>query len=140
MDIVGNYQLYIPLKKSIYFIKDTIDTLRLKEEDTIVKNKDQKTMDLSKNWLQIEGAIYQTKKLLNSKNIDYKIIINSERQKNIDKLSQILNAHFIQFLNLNTLQKENKLVLPSFSCDRHWSDEAHKNLARFMYESKFLDR
>ncbi len=139
MDIVGNYQLYIPIKKSIYHLKEMMDGLQSKDENEKVQIRDKKSIDLSANWLQIEGAIYQTKKLLDSNNVDYKVIINSEKQENIDKLSRILDKHSVPFLNLNTLVKENVITLPHFSCDRHWSDEAHQNIAKYIYKNKFIN-
>ena len=89
MDIVGNYQLYIPLKKVVYIIKDMIRELKSNKKNEQDKADVVEKIDLTNNWLQIEGAIYQTKKFLDKKNINYKILINSEKLENIAKLSHI---------------------------------------------------
>ncbi len=138
IDIIGSYQIYVPLKKSIYFLKKEVKKFisnnKIKEKKTIGK----KMVNLAQNWLQIEGAIYQTKKLLKSKGIEYIVIINSEKKDNIEQLVKILHRYSIPFLNLYDLTSHHILTLPSFSCDKHWNDEAHINLAKYIFKSGII--
>ncbi len=134
MDIIGNFQLYVPIKKVIYIIKNTINEVMQKNKNKREKVHEAKIEDLSNNWLQIEGAIYQTKKFLDTKNIHYKILINSNKDENIDHLSNILNTYSISFLDLRDIN------LSTFSCDRHWDDLAHQNIAKLLYKSDFIKK
>ena len=47
-------------------------------------------------------------------------------------LTAFLLKEKIEFYNLENLCKKYKLPLKSFSCDSHWSDEAHNNIAKLI--------
>lgn len=139
MGTVGNSQFYIPINKVRYKLKEVIKELKLEIKNEKNTTRIVEKTDLSNNWLQIEGAVYQTKKYLDKQNIKYKIIIKSNKNENIVKLVNILNSYSIPFFDLNRVSKEYKIDLPTFSCDKHWNELAHQNIAKIIYKINFLE-
>jgi hypothetical protein len=129
-DFLGDFELYIYLRKILYFIKgdksDRVDIGHTEDEN------------LSKNWLQVKGAISNIQKLLKEKSIKYKVIVYGRDLKLKKTLIKFLIKQKIEFYNLESLSKKYSLPLKSFSCDRHWSDEAHQNIAKIIKKENII--
>jgi hypothetical protein len=125
-DILGNFELYVFLKKGIYYLKQK---LAPKKEASEQKNKRE---DLHYNWLQMKGSIYQTKKLLASKGVAYIVMLYG---KDVDLNSQLiafLKEQDIRYYDILALAKKEGFRLEGFSCDSHWSDKTHQNVANLI--------
>ena len=138
-DLLSKYQIYIFIKKLLYSIKDNV--LAIKNNSTkqpIIKQVDN---NLDKNWLYLKGGIYQTNKHIKSinENIKYKIIVNSDNESNKIVLKRFLDAEGIEYMYLDNVAKDMNIELKSFECDHHWTDEAHKNIARIIKETSFIN-
>ena len=133
-DGLSYYQIYPFIKKSIYSLKNRLSNK--KEAVTVEDNKPNKEIDLSKNWLYLKGAIYQIDKYIKSINSDikYKVIIRSESPKNRAIIKEFLNEHHIEFIFLNEMAKNMNIKLEGFSCDNHWNDKAHQDVAKIIKE------
>jgi hypothetical protein len=139
-DKLSYYQIYPFIKKTIYSLKKFLSS---KKETTteVTKDKTNEEVDLSKNWLYLKGAIYQIDKLIHSvdKNIQYKIVVRSKKQKNREIIKKFLNKHNIKFIFLNQTAKKMNIELKGFSCDNHWNDQAHKDVAYIIKEKAFIE-
>jgi len=138
MDLLGNYQIYFFIKKSLYYLKNNILS---KNNKFVKKSIDEKIKNnLNKNWLYLKGAIYQINKYIKSidRNIKYKIIIISENEKNKAILKNFLIKENIEFMFLNDIAKSMNIKLKSFKCDAHWNDETHQNIAKIIRNTNFL--
>lgn len=135
-DVLSEYQLYFFLKRSFSYFKKHV----LNNEKNLVKKRDleEEKKDLSKNWLHLKGAIYQTKKHLKSidKNIGYKIVIFNEHEINNTEnnviIKKFLEKENIEYVFLEEAAKNLNMELSSFTCDRHWDDDAHNNIAKII--------
>ena len=128
-DFMGDFELYIYLRKILYFIRDDeVETVNNHREDE----------DLSKNWLQVKGAISHINKLLKERNIRYKIIVYGKDIGLKRTLTEFLTKQKIEFSDLELLSQKYKLPLKSFSCDAHWSDEAHRNIAKIIKKENII--
>ena len=137
-DVLGNYQIYFFVKKSLYYLRDHI--INNKKENISVVSEKKESLNLSKNWLYLTGAIYQTKRIIESfdSSIKYKIIITSKNDKNRGRLKKFLEKENIDFIFLNEKAKEMGITLEGFACDSHWNDNTHKNIAQIIRELKFI--
>jgi hypothetical protein len=145
-DALSYYQVYPFIKQSIYSLKTLLSTTS--KEMPNEKKSNQKTdeeIDLSKNWLYLKGAIYQTDKLIASldNNIEYKIIVRSkgkkaQNQENKKIIEKFLNEHHINFIFLNDVAKSMNIELKGFKCDSHWNDKAHQDVAKIIKETEFI--
>ena len=137
-DLLGDYQIYFFIKKSLYYLRDNILS---KKDNTIKKTINKKVeIDFSKNWLYLKGAIHQINKYIKSTNINikYKIIITSENEKNKMILKKFLDTENIEFIFLNDTAKSMNIELKSFECDGHWNDDTHRNIAKIIKEVKLI--
>jgi hypothetical protein len=138
-DFLGNYQLYSYLKRVIYHIKDSRS---IQNNKPIKKtNSNNYTKDFSTNWLFIKGAIHQINNLLKSaeENIEYKIIFTSNNDQNVKTMEAFLKNKNIKYMHLNKIFKSNGMNLKGFKCDGHWNDETHKNIAKLINISSFIN-
>jgi len=134
-DILGEYQIYVYIKKLMYYAKSKITG-----EKTIQTSVDEnQKQDLTKNWLYLDGALHQINNMLKEKNIEYKVIVISEVQKYKDNIKKFLQKENIEFIFLNDKAKEMKIKLQTFKCDGHWNDEAHQNVAKIIKTSKLIN-
>lgn len=132
-DFMGNFQLYTYIKKSLYYIKDKLKSEKVNNENNKVKIK---KVDLTKNWLYLKGAIYQINKLSKENNIKFNVIVVSENNKNID----IIKKFFAKYsINHTILNYEINFKLKGFSCDAHWNDQTHKNIAKYLKSINFYN-
>ena len=131
-DLLGNFELYVYLKKGIYFLKT-----KLKDE-VVTGHNEEKKEDLSFNWLQIKGALYQTKKLLASHGVAYTIVLYGKDVALTKKLKEILEELDINYHDILALAKKEGFELEGFSCDSHWSDKTHKNVARLIKDKGII--
>ena len=135
-DFLGDYQIYTFIKKSIYYFKESIS---IKKEQKTDKEEGKK--DLSKNWLYLKGSIYQSNKLIKLMNpaAQYKIVINSNKNNNKLKLGGFLLEEGIQYIYLDDVLKKFKINLGGFSCDSHWNNSAHKDIAKVIKKIQFIN-
>ena len=133
-DILGNFELYVYLKKGIFFLKQKIQG----EKKSLIK--EDKNEDLSYNWLQIKGALYQSKKLLKSKGITYKVLLYGKNKKMTTHLKKILKNLNIEYYDIVELAKKEGFALKGFPCDSHWTDETHQNVAKLIKKLGFIDK
>ncbi len=133
-DRLNYYQSYLFVKRTLYFLQNKLTS---KKEDTPQTKEE---VDLSKNWLYLKGAIYQTAKLVKSidSKIQYKLILRSKSEKNKAIMKKFLHEQNIDFFFLNETAKELNLKLDSFTCDSHWTSKAHQNIAKIIKEIEFI--
>jgi hypothetical protein len=138
-DFLGDYQIYTFIKTSLYHLKNNVFYQKGNSINKTIDNPQLK--DLSKNWLYIKGAIHQVNKLIKStsEKIEYKIIITSNNEQNKDILKEFLETENIDFIFLNDLVESMGIELKSFECDGHWNDETHRNIAKVIKESAFIN-
>ena len=136
-DLLGNYQIYFFIKKSLYYLKDNV----LNKKDNSLKKSIRKEKDFTKNWLYLKGAIHQINEYIkkSDKNIKYKIIITSKNRENKLILKKFLDSENIKFMFLNDTVKKMGIELKSFKCDGHWNDYTHKSIARLIKDTNFID-
>ena len=125
-DILGEYQMYVYIKKLMYYLKSKV-TGDVPIKTSVDENSN---LDLTKNWLYLNGALHQINKTLKEKNIKYKIIIITESKKYKKKVEEFLTEKKIDFIFLNDEVKKRNIELKTFKCDGHWDDETHRNIAR----------
>lgn len=138
-DLLGDYQIYFFIKKSLYYLRDKIFT---KKDNSIKKPIiKEKQKDFTKNWLYLQGAIHQINKhiKLTNENIKYQLIITSKNEENKMILKRFLDAENIKFIFLNNAAKKMDIELKSFECDEHWNDETHKNIAKIIKSTHFIE-
>jgi hypothetical protein len=138
-DFLGNYQVFFFLKKSLYYLRDNI--IGSTNKIIVEKIKKKKKLDLSKNWLNLKGSLYQINKLIkaNDIKIKYIVIIKSINNENSLTLKEFFIEKNIDFIFLNELVKKMNLKLESFKCDGHWNDSAHKNIAKIIKTMNLID-
>ncbi len=138
-DKLSYYQIYPFIKKAIYSLKNSISNK--KEKTTKLEDNSTQDIDLSKNWLYLKGAIYQIDKYIKSINddIEYKVIIRSQNPKNRAIIKEFLNKHHIEFIFLNEVAKNMNIKLEGFSCDNHWNDQAHQDVAKIIKEIRLIE-
>ncbi len=132
-DILGNFELYVYLKKSIFFLKQKLLST---EQRTQIKKKED---DLSYNWLQMKGAIYQTKKLLEKKGVGYTILLYGKDIALNKRLTTFLDEQDITYHDILSLAKKEGFELSGFPCDSHWRDETHLNVAKLIRKEGLLN-
>lgn len=141
-DFLGQFEIYVYLKKSIYYYQSLFSVNKVVET-----NKEEKSFSLVNEefiWKQLKGGIYQTKKLLNSFNIRYLVIIYSEFQfqdnylEKTERVKKFLSENKIEMLNIVPYLKElEKTSNLAFSCDSHWNGNTHEYLAKFIRKEIF---
>ena len=85
--------------------------------------------------MNLKGAIYQTKILLNQNNIKYKIILDFKDDTKNQIIANFLNEKNIDFIDI---VRDVDFELKSFECDGHWNDETHRNIANTIFKNNFL--
>jgi len=125
-DVLGNFELYVYLKKSIFFLKQKL----LGEEQS--KKSEEKSKDLSYNWMQMKGSIYQIKKLLAKKGVGYTIFLYGKDISLTQTLTDFLQEQDITYHDIYSLAKKEGFELEGFACDSHWSDQTHLNVANLI--------
>lgn len=132
IDFLGNFELYVFTKKAIMLLREAII-----QKKSIIQDKSfQKPQDMSKNWLILQTALIETAKYINqsSSDISYIVIIASENGDNLTKIKNIFREAHIQYIILN----EQNIPLTGFSCDSHWNDETHRNIASYIYHQGII--
>ncbi len=135
-DFLGNYQIYVFIKKLMYYVKENLVNRGMKIKTSVDENSNK---DLTKNWLYLNGALYQTNKLLKSKNINYKVVIISKSNRYNAIIKEFLTEKNIDFIFLNNEVKKMGIALKTFSCDGHWNDETHRSVAKVIKTLKLID-
>jgi len=137
-DKLSYYQIYPFIKRTIYSLKNALLDKKvepIEKHDILTKE-----IDLSKNWLYLKGAIYQIDKLIKSVNseIKYKVIIRSKSKKNKAIIKKFLNKQNIKFIFLDEVAESMNIKLEGFSCDNHWNDKAHQDVAKIIKNTGFI--
>ena len=137
-DFLSDYEIYFFVKKFLYYIKENF----FNNKSNVEVTSDKKDEDNSnKSWMYLKGAIHQINQHIKSKNnnIQYKLVITSNNEKNKEIIKEFLNSENIEFIFLNDLSDKMNLELKSFSCDGHWNDDSHKNIAKIIRKIEFID-
>ena len=139
-DFLGNFELYVYLKKTYHYYNKKIRGLnKIKSRNKHTSFNYNKATSMEKyNWLQLKGSIYQINKISLKNNFHYDIIFLSESENNglmdnSQKLKKFLIDQNIN--NINIFQFLNKLKLThdlGFECDSHWNDNTHKEIAKYI--------
>ena len=144
-DFIGNFELYVFLKKTYHHYKKIYST---NPTSLIIYEPDQNIKPAIDNadfkWLQLEGAIYQINILARKYGFKYETVVLSSFEKKHgfldyrNRLKDFLKKNEISFINILPFIKvlEHKGPL-SFSCDAHWNDETHQELAKFIKNNIF---
>ena len=128
---LSNFEIYSLLTKIKVYIKN-------KGEECSCSKENREIEDLSHNWLQIKGAIYQTKKLLKKRDIEYTVIVYGKNIVLKDELISFLTKQKIDFYDLYSLMNRYNLPIEVYSCDKHWNDATHKNIAKAIREQHII--
>lgn len=147
-DFLGQFEIYVYLKKTIYYYQDKLIKITHRSQNKTSKRPTVKLYNLINEkykWKQLQGAIYQTKKIADKHNIKYKLIVDSKYEFNDNYtvkrniLDSFLDENDIEHFNivpfLKQLSKKQRLY---FVCDGHWNDKTHVEIAKFIKE-KILD-
>ena len=130
-DELGNFQIYFFLKRVLYYIKNNI-TKKDKTKINLIKK------DLTKNWLYLNGSLYQSKKLLETYKIHYKIVIFSSNKQDKAIIKKFLDRESIDFIFLNEIATKMNIKLEPFPCDEHWNNQTHQNIAKILKDINFI--
>ncbi len=127
-DLLGNLELYTFARKGIYVLRQKISS----DANSSTPYKVRKGADFTKNWLQLDGALYQTAKLLQKRHIDYRIIIAGSDATYKNKLKKFLTKQHIAFYDLREMAAKHRMKIESFPCDKHWNDNTHQTIAKLI--------
>jgi len=133
-DFLGNYQLYFFIKKVIYSVQKKLVNHTFNKEKTR-----EKPVDLSENWRNLEGAIFQTYQLAKQHNIKFLLAINSQDEQKKEQLQSFLKSHEIPSLSIQDKAKEMNITLETYECDAHWTDKTHQKVADIIMQSGFFN-
>jgi arsenate reductase-like glutaredoxin family protein len=128
---LSNFEIYSLLTKIKVYIKNKGKVCSCSKENREIE-------DLSHNWLQIKGAIYQTKKLLKKRDIEYTVIVYGKNIVLKDELISFLTKQKIDFYDLYSLMNRYNLPIEVYSCDKHWNDATHQNIAKAIREQHII--
>ena len=132
-DFMGSFELYIFLRKGIYYMKQHLQT---KKKKKIIKKEKE---DLTINWRQIEGVLYQTKKLLLAKHISYTVLLYGSNKAMNKHLKVLLDSLNISYYDLVDFAKKRNFTLEHFPCDSHWNDATHLQIADIIKKEHLLE-
>jgi hypothetical protein len=92
--------------------------------------------DLSDNWLQIFGAIHQTKRYLNEHHVKYLVVVNSISGEFLEPLVTFLDREAIRHVDLQDELRRRGLDVKQqgFECDAHWNGTTHRTVAAILKE------
>ena len=128
-DFLGNYQIYFFIKKLIYSL----------QEKNATPSKKEATPKFSKDWLTLQASIYQTYLLAKKNNIKFLLVISSEDTKKKERLKAFLQKENIPFMSIQEEATKKGIKLQTFSCDAHWTKEAHHEISKIIFESGFVE-
>lgn len=143
-DFIGQFEMYVYLKKTYYFYSSKIKKIFSKQIKQInkVNNKESNNKYEISNeeykWMQLNGSIYQINKIAKEENFKYSIVYISsyESDKYIkyrERFETFLNEQNIEHINIfNFLQQLSNKQKIDFECDRHWNDNTHQELAKYL--------
>jgi hypothetical protein len=134
-DFLGEYQIYFFIKQLVYSLQTKLSKNKPKEK--LVKGK--KIPNLSKNWLNLEGSIFQTYQIAKKHNIKFLVIINHRDVKKKERLQKFLKAQNIPSLSIQEEANKKGIKLVTYKCDAHWTDETHGKVAQIIIDSGFID-
>lgn len=141
-DVLGNFEFYSYLNKTWFYYKSFFDEVEMTDQK---KDFNITTMQNEEfRWKQLEGTIYQMKKVAIENTFQYNVILFSHDEITFDnkerslRLENILHTHNISFLNISIfLKKLAKNRNISYSCDTHWNDSTHVSLAEYIKDKLF---
>lgn len=133
-DTLGSLELYVFIRKGVYFLKKKYG--KSKKE----KEAEKAIRDVSENWVQIKGAIWQLKKLLKEKGVSYKVLLYGKNRELTTVLKAFLEDKEIAYIDLLEVAKDRGLTIKGFTCDKHWSDQTHKNVAKLIKSVNLVEQ
>jgi len=129
IDFFSNFQTYSILKRTAYYLLSLLN-----KKDIINNTPDSEKINHEGNK-KVLGIMKQTKFLLDKYNIKYKIIIFGHSNSALKYFKQVLKELNIDFEIIGTKSSVN---LESFSCDKHWNDKTHKEIAKYLKKINFF--
>ncbi len=139
-DFLGNFELYAYLNKTYHHYKSLFKTssaAKVQADIHFMRNEEYR-------WKQLEGTLYQIKKMALKYQFEYNVLIYSSEEfhanykKRSNRLKVFLEKENISYLNivpfLKRLEKKHAI---SFECDSHWNGETHQDLAKYIQEELF---
>ena len=135
-DVMGNFELYTYIKKSLYYLRNKIEGLNQISTKKQISYRQEQKLDLTMNWMYLKGAIYQINTIANEHNITYTPIIISTNPENINIMKDFFQQYNIRYL---VLQNEIDFILETFPCDGHWLDKTHINIAKYLKNIGFYE-
>ena len=141
-DFLGNFEIYVYLKKAFIYYKRKINSYKNNDNKSNITESDNSSeiSDEEYEWNQLKGSVYQINKISKKNNFQYDVVFLSESEDkgNINftqKFKEFLDTQNINNINiltfLNELKTKQKL---NFECDSHWNDNVHRNVARYLNE------
>ena len=133
-DLLGNLELYTFARKGIYVLRKKLSG----DANSSTPYKKREGEDFSKNWLQLEGALYQTAELLREHHVAYNVVVYGKEASFKQRLENFLQKRGIAVYDLEEMAQKAHLQIPSFSCDKHWNDTAHRNIAKLIHREQIV--
>jgi len=133
-DFLGDYQIYFFIKKLIYSLQEKTATPLTKKAIT-----EKAIPKFTKDWLTLQASIYQTSLLAKENNINFLLIISTEDKKKKERLKTFLQKENIPFISIQEEAEKRGITLQTFSCDGHWTKEAHHDISKIIFESGFIN-
>ena len=144
-DFLGHFELYVYLKKTIYYYQNKFTFKNDVPKSNFNKKLSHKLVNEEYKWKQLNGSLYQINKLALKNGFDYKIVIFSifedsaeNYTKKRERLESFLDTQNIKHINivpfLRDLRQEHKL---GFECDDHWNSNTHQDIAKYLKKRFF---
>ena len=126
-DKLGLLESFVFLKKAIYHTRKNLSSVLGTEDKKRGNRPEVETIDLEKNWVQLNGVIAATNKLLRAVGVKYVVIFNSRVAENSDRVAQFLEDQDILYFDLRSYLDDQGISYESllYECDRHWSAAGH---------------
>jgi hypothetical protein len=140
LDLFSNLQLYQFIKKLLHVIINDIKKLIFLYNDNISKVSKNKYFDINKSLLHLQAAIFHTNFLIKNINsqVKYITIVNSNNIENKEIMKTFFNDYGIKVVWLDNYVSNHTLKLVGFSCDSHWNDKTHIDIANLIKNEKII--
>jgi len=140
-DFLGQLELYVYLKKTVYHYRDLLTSAQAKPVERVPAETVSSVIPGSDRlWLNLFGAIYQANQAAQKNDAKYSVIIYSndyETEKNstkLNKLTAYLTQQKINFYPLNPLIENIPALERGFECDGHWNASTHDLIAKWLHK------
>ena len=153
-DFISSFEIYVYLKKSVYFYKrffsSSINKIKSQLYSNLGWSSKVRVNVVGKNnsndfgphfWTNFLGSIYQINKISKAFSIDYNIVFVSDQEllygdlSNSRIFSEFLDENNIEYLNLfKSLKNLGTDHYLDFTCDSHWNGHTHNHVAKAIFE------